>query len=243
MRKVELICDTDCPNVEAAREQLRRALQEVGQPADWQEWNRGASASPEYARRYGSPTILVDGKDVTGTLPQEAANCCRIYPSGQDGFRGVPTVEVIASALRNGAANSGTSGGVRSWLTVLAAVGVATLPNLTCPACWPAYAGLMSSIGLGFLTQTTYLLPLTVAFLFVAVGSLGLRARQRHEYGPFLVGLLAAIVVVVGKFLFDFVPAMYGGVALLIGASIWNSWLQRTKTPSCPACAEAGDCG
>lgn len=243
MRKVELIYDTDCPNVQAAREQLRRTFQEVGQPADWQEWNRAASSSPEYARQYGSPTILVDGKEVTGALPQERADSCRVYPSQQDGFQRVPTVEVIAAALRKGVSNGEISGGLPAWLAVVPAVGVAMLPNLACPACWPAYAGLLSSIGLGFLTQTTYLLPLTVGFLCVAVGSLGLGARQRRGYGPFLVGLVAAVIVIVGKFLFDSTSAMHGGIALLIGASIWNTWLKRSKTPSCPVCAETEDHG
>lgn len=110
MRKVELIYDTDCPNVEAAREQLRRAFHEVGQPANWQEWNRAASSSPEYARQYGSPTILVDGQDVTGALPQERADSCRVYRSQQDGFQRVPSVDVIAAALRKGARNGGTRG-------------------------------------------------------------------------------------------------------------------------------------
>jgi hypothetical protein len=155
MPKVELIYDHDCPNVEAAREQLRRAFQKLGQPPDWQEWNRAASSSPDYARQYGSPTILVDGKDVTGALPQEGDDSCRVYPSPRDGFQRVPTVDVIASTVRNGVTPSETDGGLRSWLTVLPAVGVAMLPNLTCPACWPAYAGLLSTIGLGFLTETT----------------------------------------------------------------------------------------
>jgi hypothetical protein len=35
MPKVELIYDDDCPNVEAARQQLRRAFQELGQSPAW----------------------------------------------------------------------------------------------------------------------------------------------------------------------------------------------------------------
>jgi hypothetical protein len=30
-------------------------------------------------------------------------------------------------------------------------VGVSLLPKLVCPLCWPAYAGLLSTFGLGFL--------------------------------------------------------------------------------------------
>lgn len=45
-------------------------------------------------------------------------------------------------------------------------IGVSFLPKLACPACWPAYAGLLSSVGLGFLIKTAYLLSLTIGFLW-----------------------------------------------------------------------------
>ena len=238
MPKVELIYDEDCPNIEAAREQLRRAFREVGQPAHWQEWDRKDPSGPAHVRQFGSPAILVDGRDVAGASPSDGADYCRVYHSEQVAYQGVPPVEAIASALRNGATNSGV-GGWRSWLAVLPAIGVAMLPKLACPACWPVYAGLLSSVGLGFLINTTYLLQLTVAFLVVAVGALAFRARKRHGFGPFVLGLVAAAVVIIGKFLFESDPAMYGGIALLVGASVWNTWPKHKRASSCPACAEA----
>ena len=93
MPKVELIYDRDCPNVEAARQQLRRAFEQLGQSVQWDEWDRGDPSSPDHARHYGSPTILVDGKDVFGASPLEGADCCRVYHSQNDGFGGVPPVE------------------------------------------------------------------------------------------------------------------------------------------------------
>lgn len=54
------------------------------------------------------------------------------------------------------------------------AVGVSLLPKFVCPLCSPAYAALLSSLGLGFLVSTTYLLPLTFVFLSLAIGALGL---------------------------------------------------------------------
>lgn len=242
MPKVELIYDNDCPNVEAARQQLRRAFQQLGQSVEWDEWDRSDPSAPDYARRFGSPTILIDGKDVMEVLPLDGADCCRVYHSRNGGFQGVPPVEVVTTVLRKSATSKkNTNSSLPSWFAVLPAVGVAMLPNLTCPACWPAYAGLLSSFGLGFLTQTSYLLPLTAAVFVVAVGALGFRPARRHGHGPFIVGLVAAIVVIAGKFLFDSVPAMYGGITLLISASMWNTWRKRNRTPSCSACAQVGD--
>src|SRR5690606_38639800 len=102
------------------------------------------------------------------------------------------------------------------------------LPKVACPACWPAYAGFLSSVGLGFLLETTYLLPLTAAFLATALGALAYRAKRRRGYIPFALGLFAAAVVLAGKFAFESDPAMYAGLAILVGASLWNSWPHTT---------------
>src|SRR5216683_5744913 len=94
----------------------------------------------------------------------------------------------------------------RTWkqaLLALPGLGLSMLPKLACPACWPAYGGLLSSVGLGFLISTVYLLPLTAVFLALALGALAFRANKRHGYGPFLVGLVAAIGVLSGKFAWE----------------------------------------
>jgi mercuric ion transport protein len=88
-------------------------------------------------------------------------------------------------------------------LAVLPGIGVSLLPKLVCPMCWPAYAGLLSALGLGFLISTKYLLALTVAFLSIAAAALGFRASRRYGYGPFWLGLVAAAVILTGKFYFD----------------------------------------
>jgi mercuric ion transport protein len=124
----------------------------------------------------------------------------------------------------------------RTWkqgLPALPGVAVSSLPKLACPACWPAYAGLLTALGLGFLLSAAYLLPLTGAFLALAVGSLAVGAGRRHGPGPFLLGLLAAAGIVAGKFLWASNPVLYGGVGLLVAASLWNSWPRRAA--ACPA--------
>lgn len=232
MPNVDLIYDADCPNVEAARKQIRHALRKIGAVAQWQEWDRADPASPPYVRQYGSPTILVDGEDVGGALPSDGADCCRIYRNETGQIQGIPPTETIASALRGSGAlpKTGSLSGCRTWLAIVPAVGVSLLPKLACPACWPAYAGLLSAVGLGFLTDTAYLLPLTVVFLIVAVGALGFPAGRRRGYAPFALGMLAALVVLIGKFVFESDPVMYGGIGLMVGASFWNSWLRRRRT-------------
>jgi mercuric ion transport protein len=99
MPAVELVWDDDCPNVDAARANLREALQRLGTAPGWTEWRRDDPAAPEHARRAGSPAILVDGLDVEGHQNDGEA-CCRLYV-GVDGKRaGAPRVETIVNALR-----------------------------------------------------------------------------------------------------------------------------------------------
>ena len=100
MPQIELIYDADCPNVALAREQLSRALTIVDLPQHWKEWSSDDPERPERARGYGSPTILVEGQDVSGAGQLDGTAGCRVY-STAEGLRGVPTVEEIAAALRS----------------------------------------------------------------------------------------------------------------------------------------------
>ncbi len=248
MPTVELITDVDCPNVDRARAQLQRALAEAGLPPQWRQWDRADPASPAHVRAYGSPTILVDGKDVADAPSSDGANCCRVYRDGKGRYQGVPTVEMIVAALGNHGppSSSGSdlrpSGGGRGWLAVVPAVLVAALPAVSCPACWPAYAGLLSALGLPLLMKSAWLLPLCTVFLAVAIGSLGFRATRRRGYGPFVLGSAAAINVVVGKFWAGSDVALYGGIALLIGSSVWNSWPKKVANMDSCTCSSLAGC-
>ena len=129
--------------------------------------------------------------------------------------------------------------GFKQTMGALPGIGVSLLPKLMCPACWPAYAGIVSALGLGFLISAKYLLALTIGFLGVTALALGYHASRRHGYGPLWLGLVATAVILTGKFYFDVMQATYTGVGLLVAASVWNSWPRRAAdAPSC--CVSAG---
>jgi hypothetical protein len=106
------------------------------------------------------------------------------------------------------------------FLTIPAVV-VSLLPILACSLCWPAYAALLSSLGLGFLGNSTYLLPLTGVLLVVAVGGLGLQIKSAG-YGPFALGVVSGGAILAGKFMVESNLATYSGVVLLAIASAWS---------------------
>jgi hypothetical protein len=124
-------------------------------------------------------------------------------------------------------------------LLAIPGVGVSLLPKLICPLCWPAYAGIVSMLGLGFLISTTYLFPLTAALLALAVASLTFRASRRRGLGPFWLGLAGAISVLAGKFYLGSTFITYAGVGLLVLASLWNVLPRNTQVAVCPACIPA----
>lgn len=239
--EITLLYDPLCPNADLARDNIRQALAELSLPAKWKEADISKPRVRKHLKVSGSPTVLVNGLDVSDAPPDSQAACCRLYASKGGGFLGAPSVNVIIDAIE--AARQKRSDRRRlSWLWVpLASLpgGLASLlPVAACPLCLPAYAGFLSAVGLGFLLQARYLLPLMVTFLILALLALAYRAHRRRSYAPLVVGAVASAAIVVGRFILVFDGVVYFGVALLIVASIWNAIPRKaTHTATCSSCA------
>jgi mercuric ion transport protein len=123
----------------------------------------------------------------------------------------------------------------RRTVAILPGIGVSLMPKLICPLCWPAYAGLLSAVGLGFLVSARNLLFVTELFLIMAVAALAFRARRRRGYGPAVMGIAASTAVLLGKFYLESPATAYAAVFVLIAASVWNSWPVK-ETAACPQC-------
>lgn len=83
-----------CPLAEPARDNLKIALAECGIEA-FEEIDILDPQAPEDLRGWGSPTILLNGVDVTGQ-PKGNDVSCRIYPFPG----GVPDAHSIAEKIR-----------------------------------------------------------------------------------------------------------------------------------------------
>lgn len=102
---VELIYGSDCPNVEMARDRLRAAFSQLGIELTWTEWDLTRAEAPAHARRHGSPTILIGGRDVELQVAgddrdDESAPVCRLYDNEDGTVTGAPSVASIVAALR-----------------------------------------------------------------------------------------------------------------------------------------------
>ena len=90
--RIELIFFRGCPHADAAREALRTALKGMGLPIQWYEWDQARSDTPSHLQGYGSPTVLVGGRDVTGAERQNGGRACRAD--------GAPSYQMIVAALQ-----------------------------------------------------------------------------------------------------------------------------------------------
>ena len=93
--KIQLLHFPDCPNAEPARAALREAMQQEGVAADVEDIDTSRADAPAWAKGWGSPTILIDGRDLGGEGPAGGEASCRLYKDG------APTVDEIRRRLRD----------------------------------------------------------------------------------------------------------------------------------------------
>ncbi len=74
---VELVYFGSCPNVGLARQALEDAFRSLGLAPGWQEWDEENPATPARVRGYGSPTVLIGGRDVRGGSAGSEGLACR----------------------------------------------------------------------------------------------------------------------------------------------------------------------
>lgn len=234
---IELIYRTECPNVGQARRNLLKALAASGVPARWMEWDSTGPGAPVYARHFASPTVLLNGHDVAADNGVASSDACRLYRGPQGSISGAPSVELISAGLARWAPHKPSGPAWRRGLAVAPGVGVAFLPKLACPACWPAYAALVSSLGLSFLLSTEYLFGFSLVLLSLALGVIALAGRRKRHYVPLWVGVAASATILAAKFALDSRVLLYAGAVCLMAAGFWSNWPSaRLPTGECRRC-------
>jgi hypothetical protein len=111
-------------------------------------------------------------------------------------------------------------------------LGAAILAKASCPLCYPAIGGFLTSIGLGFLFEGVNFYILAGLFIFLALFGLAFKAKSRRGYNPFWLGIVGIVIGVLGRY-FAIEILFYIGVIVLAGASVWNL---TPKKKVCSAC-------
>jgi hypothetical protein len=88
------------------------------------------------------------------------------------------------------------------------------------------YAGVLSSLGLGFVATDRGLMGLTVTLLALGMAGLAWSARGHAHRGALLLAVGGAVLVIIGR-LRASAPLLYIGTGLVAAAALWNFWLTR----------------
>lgn len=95
---IELLFIAECPSWRACHKQLRHALIDLDLE-DNVKLSLVASKNDDVFERFqGSPTILVNGRDLFEIDDFDGDLACRVYET-RDGLRGYPTVQEITERL------------------------------------------------------------------------------------------------------------------------------------------------
>jgi len=157
--KIQLLYFEGCPNLEPARDALRAALAAERLDLQVEEIDVSAPDAPDWARGWGSPTILIDGTDLTGAARATGASC-RLYTGG------TPAVEELRARIVAARRTPAASG--RAALPMLGAITAALAASACCLV--PAVLAVVGLSGAGF---GAALAPYRVFFLIATGIALG----------------------------------------------------------------------
>lgn len=118
---------------------------------------------------------------------------------------------------------------------------LASAVALICPACIPAFASLLASLGVGLAASEQFIRPLLIALLAAAVATFSWSAKLHRHWWIVATGIAGGALVYLGRYYVGFGAlwmnqiALWTGTGVLIGTSLINLWLKR----SCPSCAKS----
>jgi mercuric ion transport protein len=192
--KIQLLYFEGCPNVDAARTAVRDAVAAEKLELAIEEIDVEAPGAPEWARGWGSPTILIDGNDVAGQQRADSS-ACRLYAGG------APSVAMIREHIARVRGDTPNSGRVA--LPMVGAITAAIAASACCLV--PAALAMLGVSGVGFAARfapyRTYFLiatgvALAVGFWFAyrpqkdACGCAAPRSRKTARVGLWITTVL-----------------------------------------------------
>ncbi|MEE9141635.1 MAG: hypothetical protein V3U59_02905 [Gammaproteobacteria bacterium] len=104
--QIQFLTFDGCPLAPAAQEVLEKALVQCGLKGRYEVVDIFDAATPARLLAWGSPTILINGRDVDGQTLDEGA-CCRIYDTPDK----VPVINDIVDAIEHALSDETPSDG------------------------------------------------------------------------------------------------------------------------------------
>lgn len=216
---VKLIYFEGCPLAKDAR----AALLTAG-IYDFEVIKQNELAADDPYHHYSSPSIVHGDRLILGsTTNSHACTTDKIDSS------------IIARKINGDTASVKQSNlGKKGVFSSIGAFG-SSLAIVLCPICIPAIGAFLSAIGLGFMVQEKVLEPILIVFLVIALLGLAWSSWKGHKkLGPLLLGLVMAVIMYIGRYVY-FVPLlMYGSIPGMLAATVWNFLL--LKKGKCQHC-------
>lgn len=108
-----------------------------------------------------------------------------------------------------------------------------------CPICFLAYFGIFGVATSSASAYRAWLVPITGFWLALTIAMLAFQRRGKRRYGPAVLGCVAALLLLIGKFVVDSQLMAFAGVATLLVAAVWRARIQpQISTLACPQCEE-----
>jgi hypothetical protein len=117
---------------------------------------------------------------------------------------------------------------------------LASAVALVCPACIPAIASLLASLGIGLAAKEQFIRPFLIGLIVLAVASFVWSAKLHRHWWVVATGLVGGVLVYMGRYYLGFGElwmnqfATWVGTGVLIGTALVNLKLKR----GCPSCAK-----
>lgn len=108
-----------------------------------------------------------------------------------------------------------------------------------CPICFLAYFGVFGVATSSAPVYRAWLPPITALWLALTIAMLAFQRRGKRRYGPALMGFVAALLLLFGKFVVDNQFMTFAAIIALLGAAVWRSRIQQPiSTEGCSQCEE-----
>jgi hypothetical protein len=108
-----------------------------------------------------------------------------------------------------------------------------------CPICFLAYFGIFGVATASASAYRTWLPAITGFWLALAIAMLAIQRRGKRRLGPALMGFVAALLLLIGKFVLDSQVMIFAGIIALLAAAVWRSRIQQPiSTEACSRCEE-----
>jgi hypothetical protein len=125
----------------------------------------------------------------------------------------------------------------RATVTAISALLLAAAPK--CPICFLAYFGIFGVATSSAPAYRAWLPPIIGFWLALTIAMLAFQRRGKPLFGPAALGLVAALLLMIGKFAAESQLMVFIAVITLFGAAIWRARTQLQKsTQLCSQCEE-----